>query len=91
MCNSVPAHIHPHMSKSRLLLETDGGYQRTTFTVGPVHARDHGPGRSVAGVQNRPQGVQEGLIGCPYQDGTRKEGASTLLGRLEAHRSDRKF
>ena len=61
------------------------------FTVGPVHARDHGPGRSITGAQNQPQGVQEGLIECPYQDGTRKEGASTPLGHLEAHRSDRKF
>jgi len=25
MYNSVPAHIHPHMSKSRLLLETNEG------------------------------------------------------------------
>ena len=40
------------------------------FTVGPVHAQDHGLGRSVTGARNWPQGVQEGLIGCPYQDGT---------------------
>ena len=43
------------------------------FTVGLVHARDHSQGCSVAGVQNRPQGVHEGLIGCPflgwYQEG----------------------
>ena len=61
------------------------------FTMGPVHARDHGPGRSVAGGRNRPQGVHEGLIGCPFQDSTRKEGASTPLGRMEALRSDQKF
>ena len=61
------------------------------FTVGPVHARDHGPGCSIAGIWNRPQGLQEGLIGCPFQDGTSKEGASTPLGRLEALKSDRKF
>ena len=58
------------------------------FKVGPVHARDHGPGRSVAGARNRPQGVQEGFIQCPYQDGTRKEEASTPLCCLEAHKSD---
>ena len=58
---------------------------------GPVHARDHGPGRSVTSSQNQPQDVQEDLIECLYQGGTRKEGASTPLGRLEAHRSDRKF
>ena len=26
------------------------------FTVGPVHARDHGPGRSVTGARNQPTG-----------------------------------
>ena len=55
------------------------------FTVDPVYARDHGPGHSVASAQNQSQGVQEDLIGCPYQDSTKKEGASTPLGRLEAH------
>ena len=58
------------------------------FTVGPVHARDHGPGCTIVGVWNRPQGLQKGLIGWPYQDGTKKEGASAPLGYLEAHRSD---
>ena len=61
------------------------------FTMGPVHAWDHGLGRSVTGARNQPQGIQEGLIECAYQDGIRKEGASTPLGRLETHRSDRKF
>jgi len=61
------------------------------FIVGLVHAWDHGPGRSTAGVWNRPQGLQEGLIGCPFQDGTKKEGASAPLGHLEALRSDRKI
>ena len=61
------------------------------FTVGPIHVRDHGPGRFVAGVRNQPQGVHEGIIECLYQDGTRKEEASTSHGRLEAHRSDKKF
>jgi len=61
------------------------------FIVGPVNTRDHGPGCSVAGEQNLPQGNQEGLIECPFQDGTRKEGASTPLGRLEAHRLDQMF
>ena len=59
--------------------------------MGPVHARDNNPGGPIADVWNRPQGLQEGLIECPYQDDTKKEGASTPLGRLEAHRSDRKF
>ena len=61
------------------------------FTVGPVHARDNGLECSIAGEGNLPQGDQEGHIECPYHDGTRKERASTPLGRLEAHRSDRKF
>ena len=57
------------------------------FTVGLVHARDYDPGCSIAGVWNRPQGLQEGLMECPYQDGTKKEGASTPLSRLEARRN----
>ena len=54
------------------------------FTVGPVHARDHGAGYSIAGVWNRPLGLQEDLIGCPFQDGTKKEGDSAPLDHLEA-------
>ena len=61
------------------------------FTVGPVHALDHGLGHSIAGVRNRLQGQHEGLIGCPYQDGSKKEGASVPFGHLEALRSDRKI
>ena len=51
------------------------------FIVGPVYTRDHGPGCSVAREWNLLQGDQEGLIGCPYQDSTKKEGASTPLSR----------
>jgi len=58
------------------------------FTVGPVHTRDHDPGCSVAEGRNLPQGDQEGLIGCPFQDGTKKKGASTPLGHMEALRLD---
>jgi len=68
------------------VIENQRGYQRIMFTVSPVHSRDHGPGCSVTGVRNWPQSVQEGLIGCPFQDGTKKEGASTPLGHLEALR-----
>jgi len=52
------------------------------FTVGAVHTRDHDPGYSFAGGRNLPRGDREGLIGCPFQDGTQKEGASTPLDRL---------
>jgi len=39
------------------------------FTVGPVHARDHDPECSVAGVRNQPQGLQEvGFIVCPFRN-----------------------
>jgi len=58
---------------------------------GSVHARDHDPGCSIVGVWNRLQGLHEGLIGCPFQDGTKKEGASAPLGHLEAFRSNQKF
>jgi len=51
-----------------LLLETNGD-----ITVCPVHAGDHGLGRSIAGVWNRLLGLQEGLRECPlsrwYQEG----------------------
>jgi len=60
------------------------------FTVGPVHAQDYGLVYSIACVRNRLQGVQEGLIGCPFQDGT-KEGASAPLGHLKALRSNQKI
>jgi len=33
------------MSKSRLIIENQWGYQQTIFTVSHVHAWDHGPGR----------------------------------------------
>jgi len=42
------------------------------FTMDYVHARDHGPGCSVASVQSRPQGVHEvSLILCPFRNVTR--------------------
>ena len=57
------------MSKLRLLFETDdeieGLYLRWVLCM-------HGPGCSVVGVQNRPQGLQkEGLILCPLRNVTR--------------------
>ena len=56
------------------------GYQRM-FTVGLVYTRDHGPGCSVAGVQNRLQNVQEvGLFYMLIQESNMKEGARTPLG-----------
>ena len=68
MCTSIPVYIHSYMSKSRLVIENQRGYQRAIFTVGLVHARDHGPGYSVAGLRNRPRGVNEkGLIICPFR------------------------
>ena len=54
---------------------------------GPLHARDHGTGRSVASIRNWPQGVHEGLIECPYQDDTKKKEASAPLSHLEALKS----
>jgi len=48
-------------------LETDGkpmGY----VIVGPVHAPDHDTGCFVAVVRNRPRGVLEGLILCPFRN-----------------------
>jgi len=60
------------------------------FTVGPVHARDHGHRVfrcMVTEPAARPK--QEGLMYALIM--IQEEGASTPLGRLEAHRSDRIF
>jgi len=42
MCTSVPTHIHPHLSKLRFVIGNRRRYQRTIFTVGPVHTREIG-------------------------------------------------
>ena len=57
------------------------------FTVGPVHAQDHDPGCSVAGVQNLPQGVQEvRFIVCPFRNITRGREPTLPSEHLEALR-----
>ena len=91
MWTSVPAHIYPHLSKARLLLETNGVSTNNVYSGSRAYPGPRPRIVPLLGGRNLPQGDQEGLIECPYQDGTMKEGASTPLGRLEAHRSDRKF
>jgi len=91
MWTSVPAHIYPYLSKARLLLKTNGGINEQCLQCVPYMPGTTVQDCSIAGVWNQPQGLQEGLMDALYHDGTRKEGASTPLGRLEAHRSDRKF
>ena len=63
----------------------------TNNVYSPVHTRDHDPGCLIAGVRNQPQGVQEGLIGYLFQDGTKEEGANTPLGHLKALKLNRKI
>ena len=65
-----------------LLLETNGGINEQCLQLVPCIPGTTAQDCSVTGGRNLPQVVQEGLIGCPYQDGTRKEGASTSLDRL---------
>ena len=48
------------------------------FAVGPVYTRDHGPGCSVAGERNLPQGDQEGLIKCPLSRWCQEGGNNPL-------------
>ena len=91
MWTSVPAHIDPYPSKARLLLETSGGINELCLQWVPYIPGTTAQDVPLLGGRNLPQGKQEGLIVCPYHDGTRNEGASTPLGRLEAHRSDRQF
>ena len=55
MCPSVPTHVHPYMSKLRLLLETNDQTNRlckqwVVFTLDPVHIQDHSPECFVVGV-----------------------------------------
>ena len=64
MCNSVLTHIHPHLSKLRLLLETSGSINEQCLQWVPcipgITAQDF----PLLG-RNLPQGDQEGLIECP--------------------------
>ena len=73
------------MSKSRLLLKTNGVTNEQCFTVGSVYTRDHGPRCSIAGVRNRPQGIYEELIGCPFSRWY-QEGGSQCSPRLPGGR-----
>jgi len=67
MCPSIPTRIHPYMSKLRLLLETDDENNELCLG-GPVHAQDHGPGCSVAGVWNGCKAYGGGSYCMPIQD-----------------------
>jgi len=73
-----------------LLLKTNGGINEQCLQWVPCI-----PGTTAgcffAGRRNLMRGGQEGLIGCPFQDDTKKEGANIPLSRLEDLRSDRKF
>ena len=89
MWTSVPAHIYPHLSKVRLLLETNGGINEQCLQWVPCMPGTQSKMFRCWCLEPTARRV-DGLIGCPYQDGTRKEGASTPLGRLEALRSNRK-
>jgi len=72
-------------------LETSGGINEQCLQWVPCI-----PGTTAQDVPLLENGTyrkanQEGLMNALNHDGTRKEGVSTPLGRLEAHRSDRKF
>jgi len=68
MCHSVPTHIHPYMSKSRLLLKTDDETNGLCLQWVPYI-----PGTTAQDVpvltRNLPLGKQEvGLILCPFRN-----------------------
>jgi len=42
--------------------------QRVMYIVGLVHAQDHNPGCSIAGVWNRSRGVLDCIIVCPFRN-----------------------
>ena len=85
---SVPAHIYPHLSKTRLLLEINGGINEQCLqwvpymsgtTVHDVLLLMHGIGRKA---------YMRVLLYALFHDGIRKEGANAPLSHLEALRSN---
>ena len=68
MWTSVPAHIDPYPSKARLLLETSGGINELCLQWVPYIPGTTAQDVPLLGGRNLPQGKQEGLIVCPYQD-----------------------
>ena len=70
MCTSISAHIHPLMNMISVT-ENWLGYQRSMFTVGPVHTRNHGQGCSGAEPDHaaRQMGEGEGSYYMPLQGG----------------------
>jgi len=91
MWTSFPVHIYPHLSKVRFLLETNGGINEQCLQWVPYIPGTIAHDCSIIGGQNLLRGIQEGLIGRPYQDSTKKEGAIAPLGHLEALWSNRKI
>jgi len=61
MCPSVPTHIHPYMSKLRLLLKTDDELTDYVYSGSRAY-RNHDPGCFVARVRNLPQGYRRWVL-----------------------------
>jgi len=86
MCPSVPTHIHPYMSKLRLLFETD---DETNMLC--LQWVSYIPGTTAQDVpmltRNLPLGKQEGWSYIMLiQKYNRRQGVSAPLGHLEALR-----
>ena len=86
MCPSVPIHIHPYMSKLRLLLKTDDEtnvlYLQWVQYIPETTARD-----VLVLIRNLPLGKQEsGSYIMPIEEYNRRYGVSAPLGHLEALR-----
>ena len=82
-------HIYPHLSKARLLLETKGGINEQCLQWVPCIPGTTAQDVPLLGDGTYRKAIQEGLMYALIR--IQEEGASTPLGRLEAHRSDRKF
>ena len=83
----IPTHIHPYIRKSRLLLEISGCIDELCLQWTPYM-----PGITVQYCSVACDGTQPlGLNINQYGTNNTIQGASTPLGPLEYHRSDRKY
>ena len=71
MCPSIPTHIHPYMSKLRLLLETDDEIMGYIYN-GSLRTQDHDPGCSGADPEPTARQTGGGSYCMPIQECNRK-------------------
>ena len=90
MCNSVLTHIHPHLSKLRLLLETSVGINEQCLQWVPCIPGTTAQDVPLLGTEPTAR-LSGGSYRMPFSRWYQEGGSQHSLGRLEAHRPDRKF